>query len=109
MDVPFACELEVATVAAEEAEEADEAEDMEEEELLRCKLLRGMNMRLISSGFMAPAFPPPPLTLHAGRLCCVKVGGLATAVMEKRKTRVWLKMNKGAAKSDARWQTCRGS
>ena len=51
--------------------------DVTDDELFRCRLFRGMNMRFSSSGFIWW----PPLTPHAGRLCWVKVGGLATAVM----------------------------
>lgn len=66
-----------------DVEEADDVEEMEEDELFRCRLFRGMNIRLRSSGFIGLRLCPPwaPLTPHAVRLCCVKVGGLATAVM----------------------------
>ena len=46
---PLDCEVEVATV---DVELVDDVDDIEEDELLRCRLFRGMSTRLISSGFI---------------------------------------------------------
>jgi len=56
-------------------------EDIEEDELARWALLRGMNIRATSSGFMAVSPPCPTLAPHADRLFCWKLSGLATAVI----------------------------
>ena len=58
-------------------------EDIEEEELVRCALLRGMNIRDTSSAFIE--LSPPVLTLapHAALLFGWRLGGLATAVICK--------------------------
>lgn len=58
-------------------EDVEDVDDIEEDELLRWRLFLGMNIR--SSG--APAWPPVRLAQGPDRLCCGKVGGLATAVM----------------------------
>lgn len=61
----------------EELEDEDVAED---EELVRCALLRGINIRVTSSapiGFNAPC--PPSLVFHRGKDW--KLGGDATAVI----------------------------
>lgn len=82
---PLDCEVEVAMVEVE-VEEMDEVdEEMEEDELFLCRLFRGMRTRLSSSGFIIwPAWPPLiPFMPQFGRLCWVKVGGLATAVMRE--------------------------
>lgn len=82
---PLDCEVEVAMVEVE-AEEREEVEDeMEDDELFLCRLFRGMRTRLSSSGFIIwPAWLPLiPFMPQVGRLCWVKVGGLATAVMRE--------------------------
>jgi len=62
-----------------EVEDVDDVEDIDEEELARCALFRGMNIRATSSAFIAVS--PPWLALHADRLFCWKLGKFATAVI----------------------------
>jgi hypothetical protein len=77
--VPFICGDDTAgTVAVEDVEEL---EDIEEEELARCALFRGINIRATSLVFMGLSPPWPALEPHADRLLCWKLGGLATAVI----------------------------
>ena len=61
-------------------EELEDEVVVEDEELVRCALLRGINMRVTSSApieFNAPC--PPSLVFHRGRVW--KLGGDATAVI----------------------------
>jgi hypothetical protein len=75
---PFGCGADWVIVPVEDVEDIDEIED---EELVRCALFRGINIRATSSAFIE--LSPPWLTLapHADRLFCWKLGGLATAVI----------------------------
>jgi hypothetical protein len=65
-----------------EVDEVDEFEAIEEEELDRCRGLRGANMPRISSGSIALRLCPP-LVPHDGLFKSEKLGGFATAVMGK--------------------------
>jgi hypothetical protein len=80
MGIPLSCGAGDGIVVVEDV---DEFEDMDEDELARCALFRGMNIRATSSAFIA--FRPPwlRLALHADRLVCWKLGGFATAVICK--------------------------
>lgn len=82
---PLDCEVEVAMVEVEEEETEEVDDEMEDDELFLCRPFRGMRTRLRSSGFIIwPAWPPLiPFMPQFGRLCWVKVGGLATAVMRE--------------------------
>lgn len=72
--MPFDCEPFEATVVL------DEFEEMEDDELVRGRVLRGINMPRASSAFIGLF---PLIVPHADREICGKVGGLATAVMRK--------------------------
>ena len=67
-------------VAAEDVEDIDEVDDIEEEELARCGIFRGINMRVTSSALIEfkPPWPPLP-AFHPSRGW--KLGGEATAVI----------------------------
>jgi hypothetical protein len=54
IDIPFVCGVDCVIVAVEdeEFEAVDEFDRMEEEELARCALFRGMNIRATSSAFI---------------------------------------------------------
>jgi hypothetical protein len=76
--VPFDWDPFVATVVVDELEEVD---DTDEDEFVRCRGRRVVNMPRTSSGFIDRE--GPPLTPHADRLSGGKEGGLATAVIRK--------------------------
>lgn len=65
-------------VRAVDVDEFEEVELTEDDELVRDKVFRGINMPLTSSGFIGAL---PSIEPHAGRDICWKLGGLATAVM----------------------------
>lgn len=75
--LPLVCGAVLTAVAVEEIEEFDV---IEEDELDRCKGLRGANMPRMSSGSIAFMFCPP-LPLHDCLFKSGKLGGFATAVM----------------------------
>jgi hypothetical protein len=72
------------TVEFDEDDEDDEVEDTDDEEFVRWRVLRCMNMlmpRASSDGFIEPDVCPPLTVIHPGRLRFAKLGGFATAVM----------------------------
>jgi hypothetical protein len=62
-------------------DDEEELEAIDDEELARCALFRGMNIRATSSFIIALSPPWLTLALHADRLFCWKLGGFATAVI----------------------------
>lgn len=68
-------------VDVDDPDDCDDCEESDDDELARCALFRGMNMRATSSGFIELRPPCPGLVPHAGRLIWGKLGGLATAVI----------------------------
>lgn len=77
---PFACEF--ALDVTVDVDELDAVDDTDDEEFVRWRVFRGMNMvtPLTSSDELIEFSDWPPL-IHPGRLRFVKLGGLATAVM----------------------------
>jgi hypothetical protein len=67
-----------------EVDEFDEVEDTDDEEFVRWRVFRCMNMlipRGSSDGFIELDVCPPLTVIHPGRLRFAKLGGFATAVM----------------------------
>lgn len=71
-----------AGIVDEEEEDEDEDDAREEDELVRCTLFRGMNIRVTSSALIELSPPCPPLPVfHPSRGRDWKLGGDATAVI----------------------------
>lgn len=75
-------------LTAVEVEETDELEEIEEDEFDREMVFRGIKTPLTSSEFMG-CRDWPGLSPHADRLMFAKLGGLATAVMEKESSQLF--------------------
>jgi hypothetical protein len=65
-----------------EVDEFDDVDDTDDEEFVRCRVFRCINMLIpltSSDGFVEFSDCPP--LIHPGRLRFAKLGGVATAVM----------------------------
>jgi len=82
-EMPFGCEAGLDVTV--EVDEPDDVDDMDDEELVRWRVFRCMNMLtpLASSDGGFIEFSDCPPLIHPGRLRFAKLGGFATAVMRK--------------------------
>lgn len=79
MELPLGWAFEVTV----DVDEFDDVDDTEDEELVRWRVFRDMNMFIPLTSSELDAFDICPPLVHPGRLKLAKLGRLATAVMRK--------------------------